>query len=567
MCSIVVHPSKQSVRLFEILQGKYSYVTGQTLYNAVRNPGVFFRQLFIYLYKTALASCTYDDVLLDWTRYESSVRKRWSREQYDDYAFRISTFQSWYSTMKMTVDELVVKNMNFILHSKSILSYERYVDWVMTLGIVPIVRKGIDRKVADRIKTCLRKDLSFFSQNNKSLTSILESMKLDLLFLLEKLTSVYIPSFLEVTVEYDPIRGTYSGTYQNKQVDVEVVNLPTIGSGQFFFDSPLQRMYESIMACHRATEHAKICQLLNTGPLKAIVSSSCANVYKDILNHLEESGKKSDPKKELMQLLIKLAENKTVNGVSDVVEDFVSDVSQKMVDRTKLFGDNTAETTFDGLKKQVSNNIFRCLTHQINEQFDTIHKLEEEREFFIRKINQIENQLSQVSDETRQGCPSVSEGPFNLLTMDTMTALSGLQYSGTHLTSSQIPKGQSVVNSFYSQYVPPFRELIKDLTNLWEHEIIQSFKLAPVVDNQGQRLCVRYTQDTISILLGPFTYMIAGLNDMELLRDSYSDLNFLEITEYLYSVSRLAIYISDIGWKYCAIGSYNYGVDNVQALQ
>ncbi|AAO12384.1 capsid protein [Porcine lymphotropic herpesvirus 2] len=566
MCSIVVHPSKQSICLFEILQGKYSYVTGQTLYNSVRNSGVFSRQLFIYLYKSALANCTYDDVLFDWTRYESTIRKRWSHEQYDDYAFKISTFQSWFGTMKMTVDELVVKNMNFILHSKSILSYERFVDWVMALGIVPIVRKTPDKKVADKIKAKLRKDMSTVSQNNRTIISILESMKLDVLFILEKLTSVYIPSFLEVTIEYDPVKCTYAGTYQNKIVDVAVINFPTIGNGQVFFDSPLQRMSESIMACHRTTEHAKICQLLNTGPLKAIVNSSSANVYKDILNHLDESGKKNDPKKELMQLLIKLAENKTVNGVSDVVEEFVTDVSNKMVDRSKLFGDINSETSSDGLKKQVSNNIFKCLTHQINEQFETIHKLEEERDFFLKKINQFEYQLRQAKETGEDSPMYMKNHSCNLLTGDTLASLSGLQHSGIHLTSSCISKGQSIVNSFYSQYVPPFRELIKDLTNLWEHEIIQSFKLSPVVDNQGQRLFVRYTQDTISILLGPFTYIVAGLHDMELLKDSYSNLNFIEITDYLYSVSRLAIYISDIGLKYCPMGYLNHGVGDVHTV-
>ncbi|AIB03196.1 minor capsid protein [Bovine gammaherpesvirus 6] len=547
MCSITVHPTAGSVNLFEILQGKYAYVSGQTLYASVRNSGAFFRQLFSNIYKSALSNCTYEDVLSDWNKYEAAIRLRWKPDESGMYAFKASTFQSWFSTMKMTIDSIIVKHINYLLHSKSILSYERYVDWVSTCGVVPVAKRKPDKKLIQQFKSQFERDLASVS-NSKALTTILQFVLEDVVSIIEKITSWYIPSYLEVSVEYNPTQCTYGATYQSRAISVEVISPPLVGNGQVVFDSPLQRIRENVMACHRTAEHAKMCQLLNTGPLKAIVANSSSAVYKDILNRLDECGKKNDPKKELMQLLIRLAENKTVNGITDVVEDFITDVSQKVVNRHKLFGESNLDHPTDNLKKQVSSNVFKCLTSQINEQFETISKLEEERDFFIKKIHNIEKQLSKCQEDPEQQPVK----PYNILTSDTLLSLDGLSQTGLHLTSNQVAKGQSIVNSFFSQYVPPFREMQKDLRELWEHEIIQSFKLAPVVDNQGQRLFVRYTQDTVSALLGPYTHNILGLSDMELLTEAYSTLSFLEIAEYLYSVSRLCVYITDIGLKYCS---------------
>ncbi|AAX58077.1 ORF43 [Ovine gammaherpesvirus 2] len=547
MCSIAVHPTSQSVTLFEILQGKYAYVKGQTLFSSVRNSGTFFRQVFTNIYKAALSSCTYEDVLSDWIKYESTIRQKWAPGKNEDAAFKSSTFQSWFSTMKMTIDKIITKAITYIINTKCIVSYERYVDWVATCGVVPVVNKKPDGKVVQQFRAHLERDYAAIA-SSKSLSTIFRFLIDDGAAILERLTSKFIPSFLEVSIVYDSRKGVYLGTYQDKQIPVEVIVAPTVGAGRVVFNSPLQRIAETVMACYRTMEHAKMCQLLNTGPLKAIVCSSSATVYKDIMNHLDECSKKNDPKKELMQLLIKLAENKTVNGVTDVVEDFITDVSHKMVDKSKLFGDVNSEHPSDNLKKQVSNNVFKCLTQQINQQFETISKLEEERVYFLKKINQIETQLSKCQEEPQ----GATARPHNILTSDTLKSLDGLSQAGLHFTSNQVNKGQSIVNSFFSQYVPPFRELQNDLHELWEHEIMQSFNLSPIIDNQGKRLFVRYTQDTVFFLLGPFTQNILGFTDMELLVEAYCTLSFYDIAEYLYSASRLYIYIIDIGLKYCA---------------
>ncbi|AIA62079.1 orf43 [Alcelaphine gammaherpesvirus 2] len=554
MCSIAVHPTGQSVNLFEILQGKYAYVKGQTLYSSVRNSGTFFRQVFTNIYRDALSSCTYEDVLQDWVKYETTIRQRWRPSDKEDAAFKWSTFQSWFSTMKMTIDGIITKAITYIINTKCIVSYERYIDWVATCGVVPVCSQKPNIKVVQLFRKHLEKEFPSVA-SSQSLTTIFNFLVESASSVLERLTSKFIPSYLEVSIVYDQYKCQYKAFYQNREIVVEVIIPPTIGSGKVVFNSPVQRLAENVMACHRTMEHAKICQLLNTGPLKAIVCSSSATVYKDILNHLDECGKKNDPKKELMQLLIKLAENKTVNGVTDVVEDFITDVSNKLVDRSKLFGDVNAEHPSDNLKKQVSNNVFKCLTQQINQQFETISKLEEERAFFLKKINQIETQLSKCQEE-----PQGTTGkPYNILTSSTLDALDGLSQSGLHLTSNQVTKGQSIVNSFFSQYVPPFRELQNDLHELWEHEIMQSFNLSPIIDNQGKRLFVRYTQDTIFFLLGPFTHNILGFVDMELLVEAYCTLSFYDIAEYLYGGSRLAIYIVDIGQKYCSQPNFGDG--------
>lgn len=283
--------------------------------------------------------------------------------------------------------------------------------------------------------------------------------------------------------------------------------------------------------------------------MKAIVGSSTNNIYKDILSHLEQSPQKSDPKKEMLQLLIKLAENKTVSGITDVVEDFVTDVSQNIIDKNKLFGAPTNDSTAQGLKKQVSGTVFKCLTNQINEQFDTIHQLEREREDIIKKLHTLESHINSIhSDQKKVGCDSVPKSSF--LTTETLKSLLDISSTSLNLSSSSINRGEVVHNSFLTQYVPPFRELTKDLTSLWESEVFETFKLTPVVDNQGQRLYVKYTQDTVSVLLGPFTYVITKLYNMELITDVYSSLSLNEIAEHLYKSSRLHIYMLDVGVKY-----------------
>nr|BEG23035.1 capsid portal protein [Macronycteris gammaherpesvirus 1]BEG23114.1 capsid portal protein [Macronycteris gammaherpesvirus 1] len=543
---ILVHPSKSSVCLFEILQGKYSYVKGQTLHASLRNPSVFSRQLFVHLYKKALSTCTYDEVIFDWQKFENGIKGRWKNSEFDSSAFRNSTFQSWVDTVKMTLNQLLLNNIYHILHTKTNLSYERYVDWVVAVGLVPVFYTKPDPNLVKIVTMNFTESLSFSSCQYKTIQTIFTTFKEELTHVIETLTSIYIPDFSEVCIYFDTMSNTYLGTYKNQNVKVEVINKPFIFNGEITFDSPVQRLFNTIMSCYRTTEHAKLCQLLNTAPMKAIVGSSTNNIYKDILSQLEQSSQKSDPKKEMLQLLIKLAENKTVSGITDVVEDFVTDVSQNIVDRNKLFGGTTpTNSTTSNLKKQVSGTVFKCLTNQINEQFDTINHLEKERENVIKKLHALESQLAQ--------CQGKKEGAnlrASLLTTDTIQSLLDISSTSLNLSSSSIHKGEVVHNSFLTQYVPPFRELTKDLTSLWESEVFETFKLTPVVDNQGQRLYVKYTQDTVSVLLGPFTYVVTKMYNMELITDTYSSLSLNEIAECIYKGSRLHVYMLDVGAKY-----------------
>ncbi|UTM04979.1 capsid portal protein [Equid gammaherpesvirus 2] len=550
---IMIHPSRFSVPLFEILQGKYSYVKGQTLHSSLRNPGVFSRQLFVHLYKRALSRCTYDEVLSDWQLFEAGIRARWRGSRYESGAFKASTFQSWVDTVKMTLDQLLLNNIYHILHTRTNLSYERYVDWVVAVGLVPLFVSKPDRALVKSITSKFSADsVGFSSDKYKTMKTVLMTFKRELTSVLETVTSIYIPDFSEVQLYFDGSTTAYFGVYRGQRITVEVVNRPIIFNGEVTFDSPVQRLFNTVMSCHRTAEHAKLCQLLNTSPMKAVVGSTSNNLYKDILNHLEQSSHKSDPKREMLQLLIKLAENKTVSGITDVVEDFVTDVSQNIVDRNKLFGGGgggpSAESTAQGLKKQVSGTVFKCLTNQINEQFDTIHKLEKERDMMLRKVHTLETHLSQCrAEDKRLGEVSITS---SLLTTDTLKSLLNIHDSSLSLHAASVNKGDNVHNSFFSQYVPPFREVSQDLTSLWESEVFETFKLTPVIDNQGQRLYVKYSQDTVSVLLGPFTYVITKMYEMELITDVYSSLSLNEIADGLYKSSRLYVYMQDVGAKY-----------------
>lgn len=547
--SIVIHPSQTSIYLFEILQGKYSYVKGQTLYSSLRNSGVFFRQLFIHLYQHALNNCTYDGVVSDWKKFETSIKSRWDHQNTSTFTFKQSTFKSWATTIKMTLNQVLLHNIHQTLHTQNNLLYERYIDWVVTLGVVPVARQPPNMELMNRIKAVFSEAHEKNSKHDLTIKKIMMSLEHELISIVQSLTSIYIPDYSEVTIEFLENVNVYKGIYKNKKIDIKIITRPIFFQDSITFDSPVQRLFYTIMTCYRTTEHAKLCQLLNTAPVKSIIGTSGGNVYSDIMTHLEESSQKSDPKKELMQLLIKLAEHKTVSGVTDVVEDFITDVSQNIVDKNKLFG-KTSETTTQGLKKQVSNSIFKCLTKQINEQFDTINNLEKEREVYLKNIHLIESQLHKCQQPVSQNPLDLK---FNLLTSDTFKTLDNIHTTSLNMMASSIPKGESVLNSFFSQYVPPFRELNKDLTILWENEIFQTYKLHPVVDNQGQRLYVKYSQDTISNLLGPFTYTVVGLSQVALITDVYSDMSSCDIAEYLYKFSRLAVYITDIESKYCPL--------------
>ncbi|ALE14754.1 ORF43 [Felid gammaherpesvirus 1] len=546
--SILVHPTTTSVNLFEILQGKYAYVKGQTLHASLRNPGVLFRQLFIHLYKATLSTCLYDDVLNDWQKFESGIRIRWNNINHETESFKKSTFRSWTETIKITLDNLLLNNIHHILYAKTNLSYERYVDWVVTTGLVPIVRNNPNKALIKDIKTAFSQAYNCTSGDYVTIKNLFKTFQNELSSLLEVITAIYIPDYSEVQILYGHDEETFYALYKGRVIQVEVIGKPCIFNNSVTFDSPVQRLFHTIMLCYRTTEHAKLCQLLNTSPMKAIMGSSTNNIYQDILTQLENSSKKTDPKKEMMQLLVKLAENKTVSGVTDVVEEFITDVSQHIVDKNKLLGGTSAsmESTTEGLKKQVSGTVFKCLTNQINEQFDTINQMQKEREGYITKLHLLEKIVSKYQME-KNTVPSTQS---DLLTTDTLQCLGDLSNSSLCLSSFSVPQGSAVMNSFLSQYVPPFRELIKDLEYLWESEIFEAFKLTPVVDNQGQRLYVKYTQDTVSSLLGPFTYMICRLYQMELITDAYSSMSINDIADSLYKSSRLFVYITDIGTKY-----------------
>lgn len=543
-CSVIVHPTENSCRLFEILQGKFAYVRGQALYSGLRSTSVFLRQIFIHLYKSALSSVTYDDVLSDWTLFEKSFSEKWAQGETDP-SFRGSTFQSWASTMKLAVEKRLLNVIFQVVHTQMSLSYERFVDWVVTTGLVPIYRDKENSKLMKELEQLFHNSLiKEESRTERSLKGMTQGLLSELSVVVTALTSKYIPDYTEVIIEQ---RGSkFVGIYKNKRLDVLVLNRPIICGGDVIFDSPLQRLSCSIMACHRTQEHAKLCQLLNTSPIKGITSEAGNNLYSDLMAKLDESSQKSDPKKELLNLLVKLAENKTVSGVTDVVEDFITDVSQNLVDRSKLFNDpNSSETIKRGLKKHVSSSVFKCLTSQINKQFETIDDLQKERKLFMKKINILEDRLSGLGHTDPQ--------QYNecIITGDTFNSLRCLEKGGElGRTFFQVAKGDHVNNSFFSQYIPPIADIRHELTLLWESEVFQTYKLTPVVDNQGQRLHVKYSQDTISLLIGPFTYGCAGLHTVNLITAPHSALSLQDIADEIFKASRLAVYILDIGKKY-----------------
>lgn len=556
--AIPVHPTPASVRLFEILQGKYAYVQGQTIYANLRNPGVFSRQVFTHLFKRAISHCTYDDVLHDWNKFEACIQKRWPSDDSCASRFRESTFESWSTTMKLTVRDLLTTNIYRVLHSRSVLSYERYVDWICATGMVPAVKKPITQELHSKIKSlrdrCVCRELGHERTIRSIGTELYEATR----EIIESLNSTFIPQFTEVTIEYLPRSDEYVAYYCGRRIRLHVLFPPAIFAGTVTFDSPVQRLYQNIFMCYRTLEHAKICQLLNTAPLKAIVGHGGRDMYKDILAHLEQNSQRKDPKKELLNLLVKLSENKTISGVTDVVEEFITDASNNLVDRNRLFG-QPGETAAQGLKKKVSNTVVKCLTDQINEQFDQINGLEKERELYLKKIRSMESQL-QASLGPGGNNPAASApaavaaeaASVDILTGSTASAIEKLFNSPSASLGARVSgHNESILNSFVSQYIPPSREMTKDLTELWESELFNTFKLTPVVDNQGQRLYVRYSSDTISILLGPFTYLVAELLPVELVTDVYATLGIVEIIDELYRSSRLAIYIEDLGRKYC----------------
>lgn len=527
------------------------------MYSGLRSSSVFLRQIFIHLYKNALSSITYDEVLKDWLNFETAFREKWGQDAlYSDIPFRRSTFKSWASTLKLTVEKQLLKAIHQVIHTRMSLSYERYVDWVVTTGIVPIVKEKEDAKLIKEIERML---LSYLTRDTKcghSITALTKGLIAEISKIVSALSSSYIPDYAEVIIEQHGSK--FSGLYRGKKVNVVVINRPITVGGTVVFDSPLQRLKCSVLACHRTQEHAKLCQLLNTSPIKAVVSEDGTGVYKDLLTKIEESSQKNDPKKELLNLLLKLAENKTVSGVTDVVEDFISDVSQNVVDKNKLFGTANSESTRQGLKKHVSGSVFKCLTNQINQQFDSINELTKERKLFLKKIELLESKLTPALLESQ------GRDPECIITGDTFHSLNQLSRGGDLGRSFfQLSKGDRVNNSFLSQYVPPVSEMRNELTLLWETEVLQTYKLRPVVDNQGQRLYVKYSQDTISILLGPFTYIFAGLSAVELITEDLSTVSLHLLADEIFKSSRLTIYVSDIGDKYCPLSKNELGEETI----
>ncbi|AZB49140.1 UL6 [Vombatid gammaherpesvirus 1] len=540
---ITVHPTSLSRSLFDILTGKVSYVKGQTLYSSLRNPAVFTRQLFVHFYKTALAACNYATLVEDWKKYSSQMTAKWNRvaQAADSQSH---TFESWAKTVRLAVDKLVLHNIYHAIHVRFSALYERYVDWMVTTGLIPVVVRPRDKNFIGLVTS--RINALEAEASCKALSDILSVLKAEVEDVLGQLTSVYIPDSTEVLIQYDA--GEFYATYRGKKYAVVVIRAPIIGvSGVMTFDGPLQRLHANIISCQRTIEHAKVCQLLHTAPLKAIVGDTNNLTYKDIMEHIEKNSQREDPKKEMFKLLVKLSENKTVSGVTDVVEDFVSDVSNVVIDKNKLFG-NPDMGVVSGLKKRVNQSVLKCLSNQVNDQFETIRGLERERETYLKKISSMEEKISNYTVMEHAGG---SDGTVELdvSKADTLQSINKMYGAGLHVAKVRVGKDDVVLNSFMSQYIPPYRETVRDLCDLWESEIIHSFRMEPVMDNQGQRLYVRYTQDTISNVLGPFIYIILKLESVELIPHDHSDLSLADIVDRLYGVSRLKVYIDDIGSK------------------
>lgn len=532
-----VFPTEASSRLFSMVHGVRGACRGQTIHQTLRDPSIFRKQLLYSLSRFVLNGASLRHVSSLW-RHQQEIFLP-PGEEYDDSEEYREYFDTWSAAVRQSTTETVSVAVERLIYRHAADDrYCRYVDWISTVGIVPVVDRSFDARASrDAIDTTENMFVRAFEA-----CPVLDVTDPHVLPTVRKCLAALIltdvPNSPEIRIHRVRKDGRLEGFDGPRRIRLHVHAEPlTVETGTIIYTTPVAHVRYEILRHAELCRHRKICQLLNTFPVKAITSSRHELNTKRIVELMEKRDKAVDAKTSIIKFLLNVSDSKSKVGLEDSVESFLQDLTPS-VDQSRLLPTRSAASGYSSepptqdVRELFRRQVIRCLEEQIQDHVDEIQNLKTLNRTWENKARELKETLDRYASEFRGlGDPSDIE---TAATLDAVNQVNALPFHTLPIEDNRL-----VANSFFSQFVPETTGSDGRLSALWEDEYFRSFKFRKNVTNQGQEESLSYSNYTIERVLLPFVTSVLGVPLLDPIPEEYLSLSFREIVDVVYEDSRL----------------------------
>ncbi|ANC96534.1 capsid portal protein [macacine betaherpesvirus 9] len=520
----IFFPSSKTFKFVELLHGNKEFFKGQSIHSVLRDATVIKKQLFYTLARMLLNSISIQQINVEWKRHIKLFPFRKKGISFQEY------FNIWYYAIKQLILDEILETINYIIQNFDNDIFNKYIDWVCTIGIVPFANV---RKNKTSLAPLIR------SLSSTLIQDIINNKQAFLTHVLIQISSTVVPDFNEITIAFQ--QKNIICLFKNQKIEHLIYSAPYQINDQKLFTTPVAHLYAEINKYENLQKHRKMCQLLNTFPIKVLTTSKNNIDNKKILELIEKEEKNTDAKKSLIKFLLNLSDSKSKIGITDSIEGFLQEITPSIIDHNKLLlnkgnvlrrGQENDRDVRDVFKRQ----IIKCMEEQIQSQVDEIEALKAANRVFETKIKDLQS-IVNVSDNTKHDFMLDAD----IESLSLAKALNKVQ--SLPFTSVSIEDTRTVANSFFSQYIPDIEYADKKINQLWETEYIRTFRLRRNVNNQGQEDSISYSNYTLELLIIPFMKYILKIKNFELLPEEFLFLSLKEILTALYSDCKIKQYL------------------------
>lgn len=532
----IIYPSERTEHFFELLHGEYGFSRGQSIHGILRDPTVFKKQLFYGMCTIFYNNITLKQINDEW-KFHSDVFP------YTDG--KGITFQEYFNTWSDAFQQLIIyessKVVQDILKVIDDENYARYIDWVVTTGIIPI-------KETHQFPRDLSLNVIMHNLHISRITQrIIQNRSYLVQTIIYQLYNTHIANSNHLMIYVDRRTHDIRCVNDNKNLRVFVYTTPIYHKNGISLTTVLSHLFKEIIRSNNLHKHQKLCQLLNTFPVKVLTTSKHEINTKKIMDIIDKEEKASDAKKHIIKFLLNMSGSRSKIGIEDSVESFLQDITPSIIDHDKLMPSREYSTSISNVQASVHDKnvkaafkrqILKCMEEQIQSQVEEIHALKKMNEINHSKINELQQIIEQYGHPLNYDVHLNYD--FDLIPL--ATALNKTQNIPFHAIN--LDEGRTAANSFLTQYVPDTEYSDKRLDRLWELQYYREFKLHRNVTNQGDEDTIEYSNHTVELLILPYLLKILNLKHVDLIPAKYMSLSFLELSNAIFSHSKAKHYLN-----------------------
>ncbi|UVZ34407.1 portal protein [Elephant endotheliotropic herpesvirus 3B] len=557
----VIFPRACTTRFVRLLHGTQGYIYGKTIHMALRDGQYIKKQLTYTMGVKMLNAITLRAVLEYWSECTRS------NDMLDSYELSVHYLNMWAASLKTAILTDMTHIIKYCIEHAE-YNYELYVDWLSTVGLVPFAyrKKKRGRKGAAEQRSA-EFDLTAECNLHPFTTSILPSFSDFLRKIHDNFANVRVCNFANVCIYLQDEQ--FYAFLEDKLVNLAVVKQPILIGSEIIFCTPIQHLHYELRRFDQLRAHRKMCQLLNTNPVKVVTTGRDYLDKKRIVELLERQDKPLDAKSSIIKFLLNMSDSKSRIGIDDSIETFMQEVTPSIIDQRRLFPSHRLvapggvvppqqqpppplgnRDVRDVFRKQ----IIRCLEQEIKDQAAELQAL--------RDINDAQQgeivDLKILANKYRREVP---ESQPNLDIEDTQVGLDSV--APRAYREVEVLERKHIANSFFSQYVPDINHEENRLNKIFEQEYLRTFHLKKKFNYQGQDDSIVYSSETVDLVVIPYLTEIYPVDDIVVIPTDLLHVTESDILSIIYDEGMVPKFIEFIRANIDSFWGYTSAADAV----